>query len=148
MVAIPTNEALSGILWLFPSAVRLIHALCIRSDLGQGAVLIFAAIRSLVWYRFVGIAHWVIHAPMLISGVTLCLLGLLDLGNPTISLGPDGTQEGHSAIIDLTYHSLPLAIVMIVYIGTYYISWFVMSCVQRVKGGVYANAHESKWIAE
>ena len=100
----------------------------------------------MVWYRFVGVAHWIIHAPMLFSGVALALLGLLDLGDAGAHVGLDGVHLGNAAIVKLTYQSLPLVIIMLVYVYTYWASFMIMGCVDKKKGGVYATPKGSKWI--
>ena len=118
----------------------------------QGAVLILAGIRSMIWYRFSGVSHWIVHLPMLGSGATLCLLGLLDLGQYEIGVSYTVEQgsmvtKGDAPITALLFDELPLVIVMLVYIWTYFATLILIGCVHRKKGGVYSNGEESKWIA-
>ena len=118
----PLNDAFTGILWLVPVA---------------GIVLILCTIRSMLWYRFHGSAHWIIHISQLVGGVSLALLGLLDLGPKDIVLV---TQ--HPAHIDLEHvnplyrvvgDDIPLTVVAAVYLATYLGSAAILRFQQRRK---------------
>ena len=106
----PLSEALSGTLWLFPFA---------------GAALIFAGIRSSIWYRFSGTGHYIMHGGMIVAGVALALLGLLDIGQKRIriDINSANTFEAMNEVapmyllVDL---ALPLVIVLFVYALVYF----------------------------
>jgi hypothetical protein len=67
--------------------------------------LILAALRSILWYHYRGIAHYVVHGSQFAIGVILSLLGLLDLGGRTVnystSIAPNGTR-----LIDITLENV------------------------------------------
>lgn len=109
LLASPISNALSGTLWLFPCA---------------GFVLIMAAMRSFLWYRLAGIDHYLIHGGMIVFGVILGLLGLLDIGNTSVSIDPD-TEDVLSSNVAPMYSVVvgsetPLVVVLIVYCFAYF----------------------------
>lgn len=100
----------------------------------QGGFLILATIRSLLWYRFNGPVHWLIHGPQLVGGLALALLGLLDLGSKTY----DVTQGYAYAHVNRTYRLLEsswiLAVVLIVYGAVFLVPWWIIRLWHQWKG--------------
>ena len=107
-VSEPLNEAFTGMLWLIPVA---------------GGVLVLCAIRSMLWYRFKGPAHWIIHGPQLLGGVALGFLGFLDMGNKNVELvieKPAYLDLQHvNPLYRVVTHDVPLAVVAGVYLVSY-----------------------------
>lgn len=99
-------------------------------------MLILAALRSFIWYRFEGKMQWLLHGTMMLAGTGLCLLGLLDLGHAeveaSITAESDIDFEIPSLMYRLTESGLPLIIVFMVYTSVYlgftwgasFVSWF------------------------
>lgn len=87
----------------------------------QGGVLILIAIRSILWYRPIGLSHYLAHALQITAGLGLSLLGLLDIGSKHI--GGDDTTGNFGKTNDLyrlVSRRAPLAIILGVYAGVYY----------------------------
>ncbi|KAK4684398.1 hypothetical protein P7C73_g5782, partial [Tremellales sp. Uapishka_1] len=105
IIAEPLNLALSGTLWLFPTA---------------GGVLILCAFRSMIWYHYIGIAHWVIHGTQIALGLAMALLGLLDIGKETVAVTKQGILTHSNLLYELINQKLPLVIVLVVYFAAYY----------------------------
>ena len=90
---------------------------------------------------------------MLSSGLALCLFGLLDLGEWYVTVVFDyatktgGTNEGHAPITKLLYEDMPLVVVTLVYVPTWYGTFITADCVQRCNGGVFANPNDVRWIS-
>ena len=87
----------------------------------------------MIWYRFEGLTHWIVHLPMILAGLGLCLLGLLDIGTGSFEVSSNASFDGVSPIFTLLRHSLPLAIVLIVYVLTYFGSLIALTCLSRRK---------------
>ncbi|WWD22293.1 hypothetical protein CI109_106784 [Kwoniella shandongensis] len=117
----PALRTLSGILWLFPTA---------------GGALILASIRSMIWYRYHGPAHWIVHGFQLSLGLILALLGLLDIGGRDVKIFADdreGELENVNPMYWLVQTKTPLLIVACVYGLAYLGSIFVLNQVERYK---------------
>ncbi|RSH90578.1 hypothetical protein EHS25_001183 [Saitozyma podzolica] len=117
----PINEAMSGTLWLFPTA---------------GAVLILCAARSMLWTPYRGAAHWVVHGTQYVGGFILALLGLLDIGGKTLDLFQEDNLAGTNPFYHLVSLSWPLGIVAIVYVLIYAVPVIVLAVLQKKRGGV------------
>ncbi|WOO80216.1 uncharacterized protein LOC62_03G003729 [Vanrija pseudolonga] len=97
------SDALRSVLWLFPAA---------------GLVLIFCAIRSMLRYRFAGIAEVLLHWALFVVGIAVALLGLLDLGSKSVTLLADGDTLKpvyHNALYRLVDVHCALVVIFVVY---------------------------------
>ena len=101
----------------------------------------------MIWYKFEGLAHWVIHAPMIVAGVFLALLGLLDIGDRTITISQSGNLIGNSAIYNLLWTNLPLLIVALVYLFVYFGALIAMHFIHKRKGGIYLGDEGAHFMA-
>lgn len=86
----------------------------------------------MLWYRFLGAAHWIYHGSQLVAGICLGLLGFLDIGPKHIDivqLDENGTQ-----IVNPLYRILldevPLVIIAMVYLVVYVGSGVAIWCLQ------------------
>ncbi|WRT63428.1 uncharacterized protein IL334_000333 [Kwoniella shivajii] len=103
----PATSSLSGILWLFPTA---------------GIALIFCAIRSMLWHRYKGICHSIIHGIWVLLGLVLCSLGLLDIGKKDFDIFASSVEaelSGINPMYWLIHTRTPLLIVVAVYLFAY-----------------------------
>ncbi|WWC85579.1 uncharacterized protein L201_000443 [Kwoniella dendrophila CBS 6074] len=103
----PASSSLSGILWLFPTA---------------GIALIFCSIRSILWYKYKGISHSIIHGIWILLGFTLSCLGLLDIGSKNFDIFADTVKDelkGVNPMYWLVHARIPLVIVMVFYVIAY-----------------------------
>lgn len=150
IIAEPFTLALTGTLWLYPTAVSIV--ICLSSiqltDDYQGIILILCALRTVIWnpvYRSIG--HRIPLYFQAAAGVCVALLGLLDLGSRRVDLDlytNDG--DGASPMYILVLQEVPLVIVS----GVYAIVFLGPVCVQewlhRRRGGVYVE-EEKGWIS-
>ena len=105
-------------------------------------MLILAAVRSMIWYRFEGYAHYIIHTLQIVAGICLGLLGLLDIGRLQADLdGPDLLQ-GTAPILRLMGHQAPLIIVAVTYWSVYYITQAALLVLDRLRGDVFEDENE------
>jgi hypothetical protein len=84
----------------------------------QGAVLILCTLRSLLWNT--SQIHKYQHYLQPILGLGLSLLGLLDIGNHSITLDSLGDLDGSTPMYTLIGRHLPLVIVGAVYVVAYF----------------------------
>lgn len=97
------SDALASVLWLFPAA---------------GLVLIFCSIRSMLRYRFAGIAEVLLHWVIFVAGIALALLGLLDQGSKSVTLLVDGDTLKpvyHNPLYRLVDVRCALVVIFVVY---------------------------------
>lgn len=86
----------------------------------------------MIWNRYRGVAHWVIHGAQLVASLVLLLLGLLSRGSKQIHVEGflDGVEDLSLdtlvPIYDLVALGLPLVIVLVVYFVAYAGSGAVM----------------------
>ncbi|KAL1409325.1 hypothetical protein Q8F55_003307 [Vanrija albida] len=97
-----TNEAATGMLWIYPAA---------------GVVLVLCALRSWLRYHFQGPSHYVVHGIQFVAGIALALLGLLCIGNKDMySLsGEEGSLRDVNPLYRLVWKNWVVAIVALVY---------------------------------
>jgi hypothetical protein len=84
----------------------------------QGAVLILCTLRSLLWNT--SQIHKYQHYLQPILGLGFSLLGLLDIGNHSITLDSLGDLDGSTPMYTLIGRHLPLVIVGAVYVVAYF----------------------------
>lgn len=99
----------------------------------KGCVLILSACRSMLWYRFIGPAHWVYHGSQIIAGICLGLLGLLDIGNKHLDITTIAEQGDQrvAPLYEVIFHEIPLVIIAMVYLAVYVGSGAAVWYVQR-----------------
>lgn len=108
-------------------------------------MLLLCAVRSMVWYRFHGPGHFVIHGFQIGAGIILGLLGLLNIGSKHgefASIGDDDHRDllgSVNPMYQITLLGVPLVVVMAVYLITYLGSTAAMIYLHRRKGGVYGD---------
>ncbi|KAK8845345.1 hypothetical protein IAR55_006058 [Kwoniella newhampshirensis] len=123
----PSLRTLSGILWLFPTA---------------GIALIFSSLRSMLWYRYNGPAHWIVHGFQLCLGFILALLGLLDIGGRDVDVFARSTRgelQGVNPMYWLVNTRTPLVIVVCVYLLAYLGSILVVGQIQERRKKEWTN---------
>ena len=90
----------------------------------------------MLWYRFIGPAHWIYHGSQIIAGICLSLLGLLDIGNKHLDLSKlQGNNNGDQEVNPLykvLFEEVPLVIISMVYLGIYVGSGAAIWILQRV----------------
>lgn len=102
----------------------------------------------MLWYRFRGPGHFIIHGFQIAAGVLLGLLGLLNIGSKHGDFAVIGDEEQQNIMASvnpmyqLTLVGVPLVVVMVVYLVTYLGSTCAMSYIHWRKGGVYASDEE------
>ena len=118
----------------------------LAANLAQGIVLILCAIRSMLWYRFQGQGHYIIHGFQISAGVFLGLLGLLNIGGKHGEYATIEEEESVSQLFKtinpmyrLVILGAPLVVVMGVYLVTFLGSTLVMTWVHWRKGGIYQD---------
>lgn len=115
----------------------------------QGIVLLLCAIRSMLWYRFLGPGHFIIHGCQIAAGIILGLLGLLNIGNKhgqfaVLEDDPEHHSQNVNPMYQLTMVGAPLIVIMGVYLITYLGSTCAMTWIQWRKGGIYQDEDEDK----
>jgi hypothetical protein len=88
----------------------------------------------MLWYRFVGAAHWVFHGSQLIAGLCLALLGFLDIGSKHLDielLQDDASQNTVNPLYRILFHEVPLVIIGMVYLVVYMGSGAAIWLLQR-----------------
>lgn len=143
------EHTMSGTLWLFPAAVRSSHD---RDQVltPQGGVLLLTTIRSMIWNRYRGIGHWIVHGLGLAGGVSLCLLGLLALGHKSVPVNFGLSNEtidtdSVAPLYTLVFYDVPLVVVMGVYLLVNVGSAVLMAFFHwRRKQGVYFEDEEEE----
>ncbi|ORY31965.1 bacterial low temperature requirement A protein-domain-containing protein [Naematelia encephala] len=122
----PLDEALSGVLWLFPTA---------------GAVLILIAVRSLSWHTSNTFANWVTHTLQITTGIALGLLGILDIGGRDVDvLASKSDLEGTNALYHILQKKWPLSIIVLAYGTVYFGSLGIVRCAREFcRGGKARN---------
>lgn len=103
--------------------------------------------RSMLWYRFHGPGHFIIHGFQIAAGVVLGLLGLLNIGSKhgnfaVIGEGEQDLMKSVNPMYRLTLVGAPLVVVMAVYLITYLGSTCAMAYLNWRKGGVYGDEDE------
>jgi hypothetical protein len=91
----------------------------------------------MLWYRFLGAAHWIYHGSQLIAGVCLGLLGLLDIGPKHLDithLDSDGPQRVNP-LYEVLFHEIPLVMIAMVYLVVYVGSGAAIWLLQRRQNG-------------
>ncbi|WRT65361.1 uncharacterized protein IL334_002304 [Kwoniella shivajii] len=128
----PSSATISGVLWLFPTA---------------GIALILASLRSMLWYRYNGIAHYIVHLSWLLLGLILSLLGLLDIGNQNFEIkdgGLDQEFKNTNPMYHLVDARVPLVMVLVIYLIANYGTIFLLGIVHRIKGNVWSEEEEEE----
>ncbi len=102
----------------------------------QGITLILCAIRSMLWHRFRGFSHYIIHGMLIMSGVALSLLGCLDIGDQKVIVDSQGNIASQSPLFALLNAGVPLIPVFLTYLFTMLLSsvsrWPTLSYARRV----------------
>jgi hypothetical protein len=105
----------------------------------------------MLWYRFEGPAHVIIHASQICAGIILSLLGLLNIGPQTADF-LQVEQSDFLATVNpmhqLSLSSLPLVVVMLVYLCTFLGSTLALVYVHRRRGDIYETDDEKETSGE
>ena len=103
-------------------------------------MLICAAVRSFIWYRFDGIGHWIVHSIQFVTGVILCLLSLLNIGGAKVDvLNSDDITPNSAPIYRLLAKHAPLVIVACAFVGMYIGTALVLEILHHTRGGIYED---------
>lgn len=94
----------------------------------------------MLWYRFLGAAHWIYHGSQLIAGVCLGLLGFLDIGPKHLDISRlkvDGDLNVNP-LYQILFNEIPLVIIamvyLVVYMGSGLAIWFLQRRQDRSDG--------------
>lgn len=98
----------------------------------------------MLWYRFHGPGHFIIHGCQIVAGIILGLLGLLNIGSKYgnfVNIGEENNNFLGSVnpMYRLALIGVPLVVVMGVYLITYLGSTCAMAYLHWRKGGVYGD---------
>jgi hypothetical protein len=144
----PFTLALTGTLWLYPTAVgRRLSDRRVRADV-QGIILILCAFRTILWNpAYQSLGHRIILYFQIAAGICVSLLGLLDIGRKEVDLALySNNGDGGAPMYILVLYEVPLVIVS----GVYAIVFLGPVCVQewlhRSRGGIYVE-EEKGWIS-
>ena len=91
----------------------------------------------MIWYRFEGYAHYIIHAGMLLAGSGLALLGLLDIGSHHADLEGPSLLQGTAPILRLVGAQAPLIVVALTYWLVYYSAQIMLHVLDKLRGDVF-----------
>jgi hypothetical protein len=99
----------------------------------------------MLWYRFEGPGHIIIHSFQIGAGLILGMLGMLNIGpawaNFTESEGP-GWIKTANPMYQVALTSLPLVIVMLTYLVTYLGSTCALAFAHWKRGDIYGRDEE------
>lgn len=108
------------------------------------------ALRNVLWYRYDGIAHHIIHGGQVVMGICLALLGFLDVGQKRIRfLDNDGnmnTDISLNPLYNLLSVGLPLMVVFLVFLLLYAGSIAVLWTLHRWRGHVWEYPAEERLL--
>lgn len=87
----------------------------------------------MLWYRFIGAAHWIYHGSQLVAGISLGILGLLDIGNKHVDITTIESQglQTLNPLYRILFHEVPLVIIAMVYLVVYLGSGAALWLLQR-----------------